>query len=199
MIVRRPLFQERYLFFSQLAFVAALGHAWNRMGAAPKRILATTLGSFLGLGLAQDLGARPAVMSSSAEAARFLARSASPRDLIVAHTPRDLMVLRYYMRHEAVAPPEIKCPGSKAVGHLSQVTAIAVDDIVGDDEIWADHSRGVWRVRLDATRRWRPDPSPAAWKPVFSRWFEGPGSERWSVFLFASPVARAQDGPSASR
>ena len=185
LLAGRPLLLERYLFFSQLALLVALGGVWSGM-ARPwaKRAFATALGALLTVGLAVEVGGRPATEASAQDAARFLARSVSPRDLVLASAPRDLMVLRYYLDRDGPHRLQLRCPASKSEGHLSQVAAIDRDEIVADDQVWADASRRVWRVRLHPPRRWQPDPPPQGWRLAFSRWFEGPASTRVLVMVY---------------
>jgi mannosyltransferase len=185
LLARRPLFLERYLFFSQLALLAGLGHlALLRSGPWPKRVVAAGLGSLLGLGLAQEAGGRPTREAAAEEAARFLARSVPPRDLVLANAPRDLMLIGYYLRRAGATGLELKCPASRSEGHLSQVAAIRRDEVLPDEDVWADHSRKVWLVRLHPPRRWRPEPPPVPWTLTFSRWFEGPGGTRVLVMVY---------------
>jgi hypothetical protein len=185
LLARRPLFLERYLFFSQFALLAAVGYGWSRMTAPwPKRAFAAVLASLVALGLVQEIGGRPAAPAAAQEAARFLAREVPPRDLVLANAPRDLLVLRYYLQREGPIAFPLECPASKSEGHLSQVAAIAPDEIVADDQVWADRSRKVWRVRLHPPRRWRPEPPPPDWSLGFSRLFEGPASTRLLVMVY---------------
>lgn len=185
MLAERPLFLERYLFFSQFALLAALGHLWSRLGAPwSKPAFAVGLGSLLGLGLAREVGGRPTTEAAAQQAARFLARSVPPQDLILANAPRDLMVIGYYLRRVGATGLQLDCPASKSVGHLSQVAAIRREEILPDQDVWADGSRRVWLVRLHPPRRWRPEPPPAEWKLAFSRWFEGPRSTRLLVMVY---------------
>jgi hypothetical protein len=56
-IAGRTLFLERYLFFSQLALLVYLARGWTGLPPWPRRAIAAGLGSFLALGLADEIGA----------------------------------------------------------------------------------------------------------------------------------------------
>jgi hypothetical protein len=177
-VAGRTLFLERYLFFSQLALLVLLARAWAGLGPWPRRVTAAVAGSLITLGLAEEIGARPVAAPSAQEGARLLARSVAPEDLVLANAPRDLNVVLYYLRREGAAGIELKCPASRSVGHLSQVSSIASDEIVGDESVWDGPWPRVWRVRLHSPRKWRPEPAPAGWNLVFTRVFEGPAQTR---------------------
>ena len=187
----RPLVLERYLFFSQLALLVLLGRAWSALaGRVPRSAVALGFGSALTLGLAAEIGQRPGAPPAAAEAARVLATSAGPADLVCANAPRDLNVFLYYLRREGGGHLRLACPASRAVGHLSQVSSLASPDILADEDVWAPSWPRVFKVRLHPPRKWRPDAPPPGWNLFFTRVFEGPGSTR--VYLTAyEPAPRA--------
>ena len=185
----RTLFLERYLFFSQLALLVLLARAWAGLGPWPRRATAAVAGSLIALGLAEEIGARPVAAPSAQEGARLLARSVAPEDLVLANAPRDLNVVLYYLRREGAAGMTLRCPASRSVGHLSQVSSITSDEIVGEETVWAGRWPRVWRVRLHPPRKWRPDPPPPDWGEVFSRVFEGPAGTRLLVVAYQRVTA----------
>jgi mannosyltransferase len=178
----RTLFLERYLVFAQLAMLVGVGRAWAGLGPLwTRHAVALGLGAAIGLGLAAEVGARPAAASSAEEGARELARSVAPGDLVLANAPRDLNVLRYYLDREGAAAIAVRCPASRSIGHLSQVSSIDPEDILDDGAVWSGTWARVWRVRLHPPRKWRPEPAPSGWRTVFTRVFEGPASTRLYV------------------
>jgi hypothetical protein len=112
---------------------------------------------------------------------------------VLANAPRDLNVVGYYLYREGADHIVMKCPASRSVGHLSQVSSIRSDEIVGEESVWAGPWRRVWRVRLHPPRKWRPDPPPADWTLFFTRVFEGPGGTR----LLATAYQRVTPGQPA--
>ena len=183
-IAGRTLFLERYLFFSQLALLVYLARGWAGLAPWPRRATAGVLASFLALGLVDEIGARPTAPPSAQDGARLLAQSVAAQDLILANAPRDLNVVRYYLHREGADHIAMKCPASRSVGHLSQVSSIRSDEIVGEESVWAGPWHRVWRVRLHPPRKWRPDPPPADWALVFTRVFEGPAGTRLLVTAY---------------
>jgi hypothetical protein len=161
-----------------------LARGWTGLPPWPRRAIAAGLGSFLALGLADEIGARPAAPPSAQDGARLLAQSVAAEDLVLANAPRDLNVVRYYLHREGADHIEMKCPASRSVGHLSQVSSITPREIVGEESVWAGPWRRVWRVRLHPPRKWRPDPPPADWALVFTRVFEGPAATRLLVTMY---------------
>jgi hypothetical protein len=194
-IAGRTLFLERYLFFSQLALLVLLARAWAGLAAWPRRAAAVVLGSMIGLGLADEVGGRPVTEPSAQEGARLLAQSVAPADLVLANAPRDLNVIRYYLLREGAAAVQIKCPASRSIGHLSQVSSIMPDEIVGEEAVWSGAWPRVWRVRLHPPRRWRPDPPPADWAPILTRVFEGPAGTRLLVVAHQRVTSGRTDPP----
>jgi mannosyltransferase len=187
----RPLVLERYLFFSQIALLVLAGGAWVRLGRAGARAAAALpFGVVLALGLVAEIGSRPRTASSAAEAARVLATSAAPGDLVCANAPRDLNVLLYYLRREGREDFHLACPASRAIGHLSQVSSLTAEEILPGGEEWAPRWARVWKVRLHPPRKWRPEPPPPGWNLFFTRVFEGPSSAR--VYLTAYQPAAVQ-------
>jgi len=180
----RTLFLERYLFFSQLALLVLLARAWAGLAPWPRRATGALLGVFLALGLADEVGARPAAPPSAEEGARLLARFVGAEDLVLANAPRDLNVVRYYLHREGADHIAMKCPASRSVGHLSQVSSITAREIVGEETVWTGPWPHVWRVRLHPPRKWRPDPPPAEWTLFFTRVFEGPAATRLLVTAY---------------
>jgi mannosyltransferase len=187
----RTLFLERYLFFSQLALLVGLARAWRGLTFRwPKHVIAVTLGSLVGLGLAREVGGRPTVLPAAQDAARMLASSVGPGDLLCANSPRDLNVVRYYLRREGATTVALKCPASRAVGHLSQVSSMTPEDVVPDEAVWSGRWARVWRVRLHPPRKWRPEPPPPGWKSVFLRIFEGPAGTRLLLTTYEQEAGR---------
>jgi hypothetical protein len=180
----RTLFLERYMVFSQLTLLVLLARAFAGLRPWPRRAVAAGLGSLLALGLAEEVGARPVTPPSAQEGARLLVRSVAASDLVLANAPRDFNVVRYYLNREGGGHIEMKCPAHRAVGHLSQVSSITSDEIVGEETVWARPWGRVWRVRLHPPRKWRPDPPPADWAHVFTRVFEGPAATRLLVTAY---------------
>jgi mannosyltransferase len=180
----RTLFLERYLFFSQLALLVLFARTWAQLPPWPRRATAAVFGAFLALGLADEVGARPGAPSSAGEGAQLLARSVAAEDLVLANAPRDLNVVRYYLHREGADHIAMKCPASRSVGHLSQVSSIRPDEIVEEESVWTGPWPRVWRVRLHPPRKWRPDPPPAEWTLVFTRVFEGPAGTRLLVMAY---------------
>jgi hypothetical protein len=189
----RTLLLERYLFFSQLALIVLLARAWSHLSSFRARAAgASVVGALIALGLAREVGSRPQAPSSAAEAARLLAGVARPGDLLCASSPRDLNVVRYYLARAGGSAAELRTPASRAVGHLSQVASITPEEVVPDEEIWSARWGRVWRVKLHPPRKWRPEPAPPPWKPMFLRIFEGPASTR---ILIAGDERDAGAGP----
>jgi hypothetical protein len=186
----RTLFLERYLVFSQLALLVLLARAWAGLAPWPRRATAAAFASVIALGLADDLGTRPTAEPSARDGARLLARSVGPGDLVLANAPRDLNVVRYYLMREGAAGIEMKCPASRSIGHLSQVSSITADEIVGEESVWAGAWPRVWRVRVHPPRKWRPDPPPADWALVFTRVLEGPAGTRLLVTAYQRLTTR---------
>jgi len=180
----RTLFLERYLFFSQLALLVCLARTWARLPPWPQRATAAVFGALLVLGLVDEIGLRPDSPSSAQEGARLLARSVEMGDLVLANAPRDLNVVRYYLHRQGADHIEMKTPASRSVGHLSQVSSITSAEIVEEERVWAGPWPRVWRVRVHPPRKWRPDPPPADWVPVFTRVFEGPVATRLLVMTY---------------
>ena len=180
----RTLFLERYLVFSQLALLVLLARAWARLAPWPRRATAAAFASVVALGLADEIGVRPTAQPSAQDGARLLARSVGAGDLVFANAPRDLNVVRYYLMREGAAGIEMKTPASRSIGHLSQVSSITADEIVGEESVWAGRWPRVWRVRVHPPRKWRPDPPPPEWALVFTRVFEGPAGTRLLVTAY---------------
>jgi hypothetical protein len=184
-VAGRTLFLERYLFFSQMALLVGLARAWSGLTLRwPKHVLAVTVGSLIALGLAHELGGRPTAAPAAQEGARLLAAYVQPSDLVCASSPRDLNVVRYYLLREGATAVTLKCPASRAVGHLSQVASISPAEIVPDEEMWSASGGKVWKVRLHPPRKWRPEPPPPDWKLLFLRQFEGPAATRLLVTAY---------------
>jgi mannosyltransferase len=180
----RTLFLERYLVFSQLALLVLLARAWAGLGPWPRRAAAAAFASVVALGLAEEIGTRPTAEPSAQDGARLLARSVGPGDLVLANAPRDLNVVRYYLMREGAAGLPMKCPASRSIGHLSQVSSITADEVVGEDAVWAGPWPRVWRVRVHPPRKWRWDPPPPEWAPDFTRVFEGPSGTRLLLMTY---------------
>lgn len=195
----RTLVLERYLFFSQLALLVLLARAWSALASRGVRAaVALVFGSALALGLAGEIGPRPDAPPVAEEAARMLATSVAPADLVCANAPRDLNVLLYYLRREGGVRFRLACPASRAVGHLSQVSSITAGEILPDEDVWATSWPRVWKVRLHPPRKWRPDPPPPGWNLFFTRVFEGPAATR--VFVTAyQPAALVAARPAPTR
>jgi hypothetical protein len=193
----RTLFLERYLFFSQLALVVLLARAWAGLAPWPRRATAAAFASVVALGLAHEIGARPTAEPSAQEGARLLARSVGPGDLVLANAPRDLNVVRYYLMREGAAGIDLKVPASRSIGHLSQVSSINAYEIVGEESVWAGHWPRVWRVRVHPPRKWRPDPPPPEWAPVFTRVLEGPSGTR--LLMISYQRVTSSPAPPAAR
>ena len=180
----RTLFLERYLVFSQIALLVLLARAWAGLAPWPRRATAGVFACVVALGLAEEIGTRPTAEPSARDGARLLARSVGPGDLVLANAPRDLNVVRYYLMREGAAGIEMKCPASRSIGHLSQVSSITTEEIVGEASVWSGPWPRVWRVRVHPPRKWRPDPPPADWALVFTRVFEGPAGTRLLVTAY---------------
>ena len=157
----RTLFLERYLFFSQLALLVFLARGLGgarALAAARRRRRAWHPCS---RSASRTRSARGRRRSRPPRTGRASWRGRSGRgDLVLANAPRDLNVVRYYLMREGAAGIEMKCPASRSVGHLSQVSSITAEEIVGEESVWAGPWSRVWRVRLHPPRKWRPDPPP---------------------------------------
>jgi len=178
----RPLVLERYLVFAQFALVVWLARWWAGLDSAWSRSLgALALGALVALGLAGEVGGRSSGASSAEAGARLLVQAVAPGDLVLANAPRDLDVVRYYLDREGGRAMTMRCPASRSVGHLSQVSSLGEGEIIDDADVWSGTWPRVWRIRLHPTRKWRPDPPPAPWRVVMTHVFEGPASTRLYV------------------
>jgi hypothetical protein len=180
----RTLFLERYLVFSQVALLVLIARAWAGLSTWPRRAAAVVFGALLALGVAGEIGARPTAPPSAQEGARMLAGAVGPGDFVLANAPRDLNVVRYYLHREGADHIALKCPASRSVGHLSQVSSITAEEIVGEESVWAGSWPRIWFVRLHPTRKWRPDPPPLPWAASLTRVFEGSNRTRLLVMAY---------------
>ena len=192
----RTLFLERYLFFSQLALLVLLA---RRLGGT--RALAAARDGAPLLGLVPRAGAggrdrraagRTAVRPGGGAAPgphRSARRTSCSPTRRATSTSSATTCIAKGRDHIAM-----KCPASRSVGHLSQVSSITSDEIVGEESVWAGPWPRVWRVRLHPPRKWRPDPPPADWTLVLHPGLRG---ARRDTRLLVTAYQRVTPSPPA--
>lgn len=177
---QRSVFLTRYAAFAHVGLVGLWALAVCGLPRSRERqVLALLLAVVSLQGTVRALRAEARGEPAEEMAGRYLARHATPGDLVLVQSPWRLNRLLYYASR-AGAPVDLRCVLSREAagrGHLPHLSSLRPGEVVWEDEQGSLPGRRLWWGALSG-----PWPgAPPGWRAVVSRSFVGGGRTTYAL------------------
>jgi hypothetical protein len=173
----RPLLDERYLVFSQIALLTYWAYMCTHLSViTPALLVGLNLLICTAAGTFDQVSSVPLHPPSIPRAIEFMRTAHQPDDVIITREPRDLNIFKYYASQAAFDDFRIYCRcADTPPGHVNHISSLAPNDRLPKGQP-PQRFRRIWTIRYAASD-WEGE-----WIEVWNKLYE-PMDQTWASGL----------------